>query len=67
MEDDILERYRREAAEAMEVEAKKRIDESTDPEMERQYRNTSLKNVDDLLISHPILKLSFKIQPPVVN
>ena len=49
MEDDILERYRREAAEAMEVEAKKRIDESTDPEMEREYRNTSLKNVDDLI------------------
>ena len=49
MEDDILERYRREAAEAMEVEAKKRIDESTDPEMEREYRNTSLKNVDDLV------------------
>lgn len=49
MEDDILERYRREAAEAMEVEAKKRIEESTDPEMERKYRNTSLKNVDDLV------------------
>ena len=49
MEDDILEQYRREAAEAMEVEAKKRIDESTDPEMEREYRNTSLKNVDDLI------------------
>ena len=49
MEDDILERYRREAAEAMEVEAKKRIEESTDPEMERIYRNTSLKNVDDLV------------------
>ena len=49
MEDDILERYRREAEEAMEVEAKKRIDESTDPEMEREYRNTSLKNVDDLI------------------
>jgi len=49
MEDDILERYRREAAEAMEVEAKKRIDESTDPEMERKYRNTSLKKVDDLV------------------
>ena len=49
MEDDILERYRREAAEAMEVEAKKRIDESTDPEMERKYRNTSLKKVHDLV------------------
>ena len=49
MEDDILERYRREAAEAMEVEAKKRIEESTDLEMERIYRNTSLKNVDDLV------------------
>lgn len=49
MEDDILERYRREAAEAMEVEAKKRIEESTDPDMEREYRNTSLKNVDDLI------------------
>tara|TARA_B100000683_G_scaffold168539_1_gene162447 strand:- start:721 stop:1158 length:438 start_codon:yes stop_codon:yes gene_type:complete len=49
MEDDILERYRREAAEAMEVEAKKRIEESTDPEMESIYRNTSLKNVNDLV------------------
>ena len=49
MDDDILEQYRIEAANAMEVEAKKRIDEATDPEQEEIYRNTSLKEVDDLV------------------
>ena len=49
MDDDILEQYRKEAANAMEVEAKKRIDEATDPEQEEIYRNTSLKEVDDLV------------------
>ena len=49
MDDDILEQYRIEAANAMEVEAKKRIDEATDPEQEEIYRNTSLQEVDDLV------------------
>lgn len=49
MDDDILEQYRIEAANAMKVEAKKRIDEATDPEQEEIYRNTSLKEVDDLV------------------
>lgn len=49
MDDDILEQYRIEAANAMEVEAKKRIDEATDPEQEEIFRNTSLKEVDDLV------------------
>ena len=49
MDDDILERYRREAAAAMEVEAMKRISESTDAEMEERLRTTSLKDVEDLV------------------
>ena len=49
MDDDILQQYRIEAANAMKVEAKKRIDEATDPEQEEIYRNTSLKEVDDLV------------------
>ena len=49
MDDDILEQYRLEAAAAMEVEAKRRIAESTDVEMDEQLRNTSLLNLEDLV------------------
>ena len=49
MEDDILEQYRREAANAMEIEATKRITESTDPEEEERLRNLSLFDLDDLV------------------
>ncbi|MBB70182.1 MAG: hypothetical protein CMB28_03645 [Euryarchaeota archaeon] len=49
MDDDILEQYRLEAAAAMEVEAQRRIAESTDVEMDEQLRNTSLLNLDDLV------------------
>ncbi len=49
MDDDILEQYRLEAAAAMEVEAQRRIAESTDVEMDEQLRNTSLLDLDDLV------------------
>ena len=49
MEDDILEQYRREAANAMAIEATKRITESTDPEEEERLRNLSLFDLDDLV------------------
>ena len=49
MEDDILEQYRREAANAMEIEATKRITESTDPVEEDRLRNLSLFDLDDLV------------------
>ena len=49
MDDDILEQYRLEAAAAMEVEAQRRIAESTDVEMDEQLRNTSLLNLEDLV------------------
>ena len=38
MDDDILEQYRREAAAAMEVEANKRIAETSDSEMDKILR-----------------------------
>ena len=40
MDDDILEQYRREAAAAMEVEAQRRIAESSDLELDERLRNT---------------------------
>ena len=49
MDDDILEQYRREAAAAMEVEAKARIAEITDVEHDEILRNTSLTEIDDLV------------------
>ena len=49
MDDDILEQYRLEAAAAMEVEAQRRIAESTDVEMDENLRNTSLHDVEDLV------------------
>ena len=49
MDDDILEQYRLEAAAAMEVEAKRRIAESTDVENDEFLRNTSLSDVEDLV------------------
>ena len=49
MDDDILEQYRLEAAAAMEVDAQRRIAESTDVENDEILRNTSLSDVDDLV------------------
>ena len=49
MDDDILEQYRLEAAAAMEVEAERRIAESTDVENDEILRNTSLSDVEDLV------------------
>ena len=49
MDDDILEQYRLEAAAAMEVEAKRRIAETTDIEHDEILRNTSLMKCDDLV------------------
>ena len=49
MDDDILEQYRLEAAAAMEVEAKRRIAETTDIEQDEILRKTSLDDVDDFI------------------
>ena len=49
MEDDILEQYRLEAAAAMEVEANKRIAESSDVEMDEILRNSSLYDLEDIV------------------
>tara|TARA_X000001036_G_scaffold290222_1_gene269732 strand:- start:471 stop:908 length:438 start_codon:yes stop_codon:yes gene_type:complete len=49
MEDDILEQYRLEAAAAMEVEANKRIAESSDVEMDEMLRNSSLYDLEDIV------------------
>ena len=49
MEDDILEQYRLEAAAAMEVEANKRIAESSDVEMDEMLRNSSLYDLEDII------------------
>jgi Fe-S cluster biogenesis protein NfuA len=51
MDDDILELYRREAAAAMEVEANKRIAETSDSEMDEILRNKSLHDVEDMVPS----------------
>jgi Fe-S cluster biogenesis protein NfuA len=49
MEDDILEQYRLEAAAAMEVEANKRVAESSDAEMDEVLRNSSLYDLEDIV------------------
>ena len=51
MDDDILEQYRREAAAAMEVEANKRIAETSDSELDEILRGKSLLIVEDLVPS----------------
>ena len=51
MDDDILEQYRRETAAAMEVEANKRIAETTDSEQDEILRDKSLHDVEDLVPS----------------
>jgi hypothetical protein len=38
MDDDLIEQYRQEAAAAMEVEANKRIIETSDPEADAKFR-----------------------------
>lgn len=49
MDDDILEQYRLEAAAAMEVEAKRRIAETTDVEHDEDLRNSSLDDVEEMV------------------
>ena len=49
MDDDILEQYRLEAAAAMEVEAKRRIAETADVEMDENLRNMSLDDVEEMV------------------
>ncbi|MDP7374146.1 MAG: NifU family protein [Candidatus Poseidoniaceae archaeon] len=49
MDDDILEQYRLEAAAAMEVEANRRIAETTDVQQDEILRNTSLDEVEELV------------------
>ena len=49
MDDDILEQYRLEAAAAMEVEAKRRIAETTDVEQDEVLRNASLDDVEEMI------------------
>ena len=49
MDDDILEQYRLEAAAAMEVEAKRRIAETTDVQQDEILRNKSLDDVEELV------------------
>ena len=49
MDDDILEQYRLEAAAAMEVEAKRRIAETTNVEQDENLRNTSLDDVEEMV------------------
>ena len=49
MDDDILEQYRLEAAAAMEVEAKRRIAETTNVEQDENLKNTSLDDVEEMV------------------
>ena len=51
MDEDLVERYRHEAAEALRVEAMRRIAENSDPEEDSRLRNISLSVVDDILPS----------------
>jgi Fe-S cluster biogenesis protein NfuA len=51
MDEDLVERYRREAAEALRAEAMRRIAENSDPEEDMRLRNISLSEVEDLLPS----------------
>ena len=49
MEDDILERYRLEAAAAMADEAERRIAETSDAEEDERLRNISLHDLEDIV------------------
>ncbi len=49
MDDDLIEQYRQEAAAAMDIEAKSRIAEKSDPVIDEKLRNTSLHGVEDLV------------------
>jgi Fe-S cluster biogenesis protein NfuA len=49
MDDDLIAQYRQEAAAAMEVEANKRIIETSDPVIDAKLRNTSLHDVEELV------------------
>ena len=49
MDDELLERYRAEAAAAMAKEAEKRIRETSDPAEDDRLRNMSLHDLDDLV------------------
>ncbi len=49
MDDELLERYRAEAAAAMAQEAEKRIRETSDPAEDDRLRNMSLHDLDDLV------------------
>ena len=51
MGEDLVERYRREAAEALELEAMRRIAENSDPEEDARLRNISLSEVKDMVPS----------------
>ena len=45
MDDDLVARYAAEAKAAMEAEAARRVEESTDPQEEERLRNLSLAGV----------------------
>jgi hypothetical protein len=47
MEDDLVNAYALEASKAMEAEAKRRIEETSDPEEDHRLRNMSLHEVLD--------------------
>mgnify|MGYP001214992898 CR=1 FL=1 len=49
MDDDLIERYRQEAAAAMDIEAKSRIAEKSNPEMDKMLRDSSLHELEDLV------------------
>lgn len=49
MDDELLEQYRLEAAAAMEVEANKRIAETSNPEEDELLRGQSLLEVEDMV------------------
>jgi Fe-S cluster biogenesis protein NfuA len=49
--EDLVERYRREAAEALELEAMRRIAENSDPEEDARLRNISLSEIKDIVPS----------------
>tara|TARA_B110001452_G_scaffold257424_1_gene251630 strand:- start:102 stop:539 length:438 start_codon:yes stop_codon:yes gene_type:complete len=49
MDDDLIEQYRQEAAAAMDIEAKSRIAEKSDPVLDEKLRKTSLHGIEDLV------------------
>ena len=49
MDEDLIERYRLEAAAAMKTEAEKRVAEVSNPEEDEVLRNTSLHEIEDLV------------------